>query len=111
MLKFNEIWPLEGEFSGASRKCIKFYAIFSENWWFQKKRLRGLLELIQIYKQNSLEKFLIFTIYQNYTLALIKDERASHAHAHERHFLSLQFLEYNFFFLYVPSIRNLPTLC
>ena len=29
----------------------------------------GLLELIQLYKQNQLEKFLIFTIYQNYTLA------------------------------------------
>ena len=27
-------------------------------------------ELIQLYKQNPLEKFLIFTIYQNYTLAL-----------------------------------------
>ena len=29
------------------------------------------LVLIQLYKQNPLEKFLIFTIYQNYTLALI----------------------------------------
>ena len=28
------------------------------------------LELIQLYKQNPLEKFFIFTIYQNYTLAL-----------------------------------------
>ena len=40
-----------------------FYAIFSENWWFQTKRFTGLLELIQLYKQNPLEKFFIFTIY------------------------------------------------
>ena len=35
-----------------------------------KKRVTGLLELIQLYKQDPLEKFFIFTIYQNYTLAL-----------------------------------------
>ena len=29
-----------------------------------------LLELIQLYKQNPLEKVFIFTIYQNYTLVL-----------------------------------------
>ena len=35
------------------------------------KRCTGLLELIQLYiKQNPLEKFFMFTIYQNYTLAL-----------------------------------------
>ena len=57
------------EFSGASQKC-KFYAIFSENSWFQRKIFTGLLVLVQLYKQNSLEQFFIFTIYQNYTLAL-----------------------------------------
>ena len=36
----------------------------------QTKRFTGLLELMQLYKQNPLEKVLIFTIYQNYTLAL-----------------------------------------
>ena len=61
ILKFNEVWPLEGatcmysnsmvEFSAASRKCY-FYA---ENWWFQTKRFTGLLELIQLYKINSLQ--------------------------------------------------------
>ena len=30
-----------------------------------------LLEILQLYKQNQLEKVFIFTIYQNYTLALI----------------------------------------
>ena len=37
--------------------------IFSK--WFTE-----LLELIQLFKQSSLEKFFIFTIYQHYTLAL-----------------------------------------
>ena len=37
------------------------------------KRFTGLLELIQLYnKQNPLQKIFICTIYQNYTLALIK---------------------------------------
>ena len=52
-------------FSGASRKCY-FYAIFSKYWWFQTKWFIGLLELVQLYKQNSLEKIFTFTIYQNY---------------------------------------------
>ena len=56
------------EFSAESRKFY-FYAIFSENWWFQTKIFTGLLELIQLYKQRPLE-FFSFTIYQNYTLAL-----------------------------------------
>ena len=38
---------------------------------FQTKTVTGLLELVQLYKQNPLEKFFIFTIYQNYTLALM----------------------------------------
>ena len=57
------------EFWGASRKFL-FHAIFSENLWFQTKRFTGLLELVQLYKQYPLEKLFIFTIYQNYTLAL-----------------------------------------
>ena len=39
--------------------------------WFQTKIFTGLLELIQLYKQDPLEKIFIFNIYQNYTLALI----------------------------------------
>ena len=66
------------EFSGASKK-IKFYAIFSENWWFQTKRFTGLLELVQLYKQNPLEKFFIFTIYQTYTLAFHWSSFESHS--------------------------------
>ena len=57
-----------------------FYAIFSEN---STKRFTGLLELIQLYKQNPFENIFIFTIYQNYTLALTKqlvsnDDSGSH---------------------------------
>ena len=37
---------------------------------FRQKLFTRLLELMQLYKQNQLEKFFIFTIYQNYTLAL-----------------------------------------
>ena len=39
---------------------------------FRQKRFTGLLELVQLYKQNPFEKFLNFTIYQNYTLALMQ---------------------------------------
>ena len=37
---------------------------------FRQNDSQCLIELIQLYKQNPLEKFFIFTIYQNYTLAL-----------------------------------------
>ena len=37
------------------------------------KQIHGLLELIELYKQNLLEKLFIFTIYQNYTLALRRE--------------------------------------
>ena len=49
-----------------------------KNWWFQTKIFTGLLDLKQLYKQNPLEKFFIFIIYQNYTLALnnYPDERS-----------------------------------
>ena len=55
---------------GASQKC-KFMQ-FSQNidQWFQTKQFTRLLELIQLYKQNPLEKCFFFTIYKNYTLAL-----------------------------------------
>ena len=44
---------------------------FSQNIdGFRESDFTGLLELIQLYLQNPLEKFSIFTIYQNYILAL-----------------------------------------
>ena len=38
------------------------------------KTIHKALELRKLYKQNPLETFFIFTIYQNYTLALRKKE-------------------------------------
>ena len=57
------------EFSGASQKCLIVLCNFLKYWWFQTK-LTGLLELVQLYKQITLEKIFILTVYQNYTLAL-----------------------------------------
>ena len=77
ILKFNEILPLEGAmyitlysriFGGIPKMVV--LCNFCRNWRFQTNIFTGLLELIQLYKQNPLEKFFIFTIYQNYTLAL-----------------------------------------
>ena len=62
------------KFSGASRKCY-FYAVFSKFWWFQTKWSTGLLELTKLYKQNPLRGIFIFTIYQNYILALNKTKK------------------------------------
>ena len=80
ILQFNEIWPLEGaiyitlwyNFGGIPIffLCVCVCAIFSEYWSFQTKRFTVLLELIQLFKENPLEKLFFFTIYQNYTLAL-----------------------------------------
>ena len=72
-LRFIHSWPLEGamyitlwwHFRGHPEN-FSFFTIFSKYWWFQTKWFTGLLELLQIYKQNPLEKFFIFTIYQNY---------------------------------------------
>ena len=44
---------------------------FSQNIdGFIQKRFTRLLEFIKLYKQKPLEKFVIFTIDQNYTLTL-----------------------------------------
>ena len=58
------------EFSGASRN-VSFMQFSQKIDGFRQKDSTGLLELIQLYKQNPFEQFIIFTIYQNYTLALI----------------------------------------
>ena len=39
---------------------------------FKQNNSQGFLEFTKLYKQNPLEKYFIFTIYQNYTLALNK---------------------------------------
>ena len=45
-----------------------YFSIFSKFGWFKTKQFTGLLEFIKLYKQNPLEKFFIFTIYQKYTI-------------------------------------------
>ena len=78
ILKFNEIWPLEGamyitlwqNFRGHP-KSVSFMQFSQKIDGFRQKDSQGFLEPIQLYKQNPLEKFFIFTIYQNYTLALM----------------------------------------
>ena len=67
ILKFNKIWPLE-----VSYTCTKILVLcnFCRKLMVSDKRFTGLLELIQLYKQTPLEKFFIFIIYPNYTLAL-----------------------------------------
>ena len=71
-LMFGNSSPLEGAmyiFGGIPKMLV--FAIFSKYWWFQTKQFTRLLEFIKLYKQNPLEKIFIFTLYQNYTLALM----------------------------------------
>ena len=58
------------KFGEASRKCYFFVCNFLKILTVSDKTFTRLLEFIKLYKQNPLEKFFIFTIYQNYTLAL-----------------------------------------
>ena len=85
---------ITGRIFGGILKCY-FYAIFSENLWCQTKRFTELLELVQLYKQNPFEKFFIFTIYQNYTLALKRsnenDEAENISILHQVHSLFYPF--------------------
>ena len=56
------------DFSGASPQ--KKSSIFQNIDGFRQNNSQGFLEPVQLCKQNPLEKCFIFTIYQNYTLAL-----------------------------------------
>ena len=58
------------KFLGASENVS--FMQFSENidGFRQNNEFTILVELVQLYKQNPLEKFSIFTIYQNYVLSL-----------------------------------------
>ena len=47
------------EFSGHPKNVFVF---FLRKLMFQTKRFTGLLELVQLYKQNPLEKIFIFNI-------------------------------------------------
>ena len=72
-VQWNIIWPLEelyGRIFGGIPKNLVLCNFLRKLMVSDKKRFTGLLELIQRYKQNPFQKFFIFTIYQNYTLAL-----------------------------------------
>ena len=75
------------EFSEASRN-LTFLQFSQKINAFRQKRLTGLLELIQLYQQNPLEKIFIFTIYQNYTLALNHGSNMCHNRS-KKQFLSV----------------------
>ena len=64
------MYKLYGEIFSGIPKMLVLCNFFQNIQWFQTKCFTRLLELLQLYKQNPLEKFLIFTIYQKYTLAL-----------------------------------------
>ena len=58
-----------GEFSGASDN-ISFMQFSTKIDGFEQKDSQGFENSYNSYEQYPLEKFFIFTIYQNYTLAL-----------------------------------------
>ena len=59
-----------GELSGASDN-ISFMQFSTKIDGFEQEDSQGFENSYNSYEQYPLEKFLIFTIYQNYTLALI----------------------------------------
>ena len=59
-----------GEFSGASRWFFCFMQFSTKIDGFEQSDSQGFENSYNSYEQYLLEKFLIFTIYQNYTLAL-----------------------------------------
>ena len=77
ILKSNEIWPLEGamyislweKYRGHPDNII-FMQFSTKIDGFEQKDSQGFENSYNSYEQYPLEKFLIFTIYQNYTLAL-----------------------------------------
>ena len=78
-------------------KYVSFYAISSKYSWFQTKWFTRLVELIQLYKPNPLDFFFsIFTIYQNYTLALkCKEHNISISNTMNIVVIFLIWLDYN----------------
>ena len=77
ILKLNEVWPLEGtmyislwENSRGHPDNVSFMQFSTKIDRFEQKDSQGFENSYNSYEQYPLEKFFIFTIYQNYTLAL-----------------------------------------
>ena len=80
ILKLNEVWPLEGamyislwENSRGHPNNVSFMQFSTKIDGFEQKDSQGFENSYNSYEQYPLEKFFIFTIYQNYTLALSWD--------------------------------------
>ena len=76
ILKLNEVWPLEGamyislwENSRGHPDNISFIQFSMKIDGFEQKDSQGFENSYNSYEKYPLEKFFIFTIYQNYTLA------------------------------------------
>ena len=76
ILKLNEVWPLEGalyislwENSRGHPDNVSFMQFSTKIDGFEQRDSQGFENSYNSYEQYPLEKFLIFTIYQNYTLA------------------------------------------
>ena len=77
ILKLNEVWPLEGamyislwENYRGHPDNVSFMHFSTKIDGFEQKDSQGFENSYNSYEQYPLEKFFIFTIYQNYTLAL-----------------------------------------
>ena len=74
ILKLNEVWPLctylYGNYSRGHPDNNSFMQFSMKIDGFEQKDSQGFINSYNSYEQYPLEKFFIFTIYQNYTLAL-----------------------------------------
>ena len=82
ILKSNEVWPLEGaiyislwENYRGHPDNVSFMQFCTKIDGFQQKYSQGFENSYNSYERYPLEKFFIFTIYQNYTLALIRTSK------------------------------------
>ena len=66
-----------GEFSGHPDN-VSFMQFSTKIDGFEQKYSQGFENSYNSYEQYPLEKFFIFTIYQNYTLALIRNLQICH---------------------------------
>ena len=105
ILKLNEVWPLEGamyislwENSRGHPDNVSFMQFSTKIDGFEKKDSQGSENSYNSYEQYPLEKFFIFTIYQNYTFALM-------THGHIGHFTCmLHFMLHSFLYFHVSII-------
>ena len=77
-LNLNEVWPLEGAMYISLWENSRGHpdnVSFMQFWFRVQKDSQGFENSYNSYGGYPLEKFFIFTIYQNYTLALSKNHK------------------------------------